>query len=100
MTACREPSVANAPRMTPIHPKDRVLALDALRGLAILGILIENTAAFAGYWYSLEGGATRSLSSLLRTAAAAGVLFVLEAKSYSVLALLFGWGAVFTSTPT
>jgi uncharacterized protein len=78
--------------MTPVPPAERVELLDALRGLALLGILTMNLLAFSGY-YELGPGqlaalpthATDRLTHFLLAAFA-------EGKFYSLFSLLFGIG--------
>ena len=76
-------------RLSPIRLQERIQVVDVLRGLALLGILIENMAPYAGFSYDPEGGAALTL----RTVVGVAVLFFLEAKSYTAFALLLGWGA-------
>ena len=72
---------------TPVQPSERIPFVDVLRGLALLGILVENMAIYAGYTYDLQ-----TLTDPLGRLVALLVQFLLEAKSYSLLSLLFGWG--------
>jgi uncharacterized protein len=73
--------------LAPVRPEERIPFIDILRGIALLGILIENMAVYAGYSYDL-----RSMSDPVGRVVALLVQFLLEAKSYSLLSLLFGWG--------
>ena len=72
---------------------DRVAAIDALRGFALLGILIVNIRAWSG-WFSLEAAERYALSGgpgatwwfeFLVSA-------VLEGKFYTIFSFLFGLG--------
>jgi uncharacterized protein len=71
----------------PVQPHERIEFVDILRGLALLGILVENLFSYSGQAYRLE-----AYADPLQRAAVAAVKFLLEAKSYSLLAFLFGWG--------
>ena len=77
----------SADRLYPLT--ERIPFVDILRGMALLGILVENMAIYAGYSY--EPGST---TGLVGWTIAFMVRFLLEAKSYSLLALLFGWGVI------
>jgi uncharacterized protein len=75
---------------------DRVDVLDALRGVAVLGILLFNVAAFSGYEFlSPERARMLRWSAPDRVASFAIEVFV-HGKFYSLFSLLFGVGfAVF-----
>ena len=74
--------------VVPTAAKERVEFVDILRGLAILFILVENMAGFSG---QPEG--VPSMSQPIDWLVTVFVWFFLQAKSYSILSLLFGWGA-------
>jgi uncharacterized protein len=66
---------------------ERIISVDVLRGLAILGILLMNISSFSGQAGDLQTWAEpldRAIFILTR-------LFI-EAKFYSLFSLLFGWG--------
>ncbi len=72
----------------PLAPTEREHAVDVLRGLALLGIVIVNMEFYAqpalSGWFEVTGGldgAARWLS-----------IAVFQAKSYLVFSLLFGYG--------
>lgn len=71
----------------PVQPAERIQLVDIVRGFAVLGILIANIVAFAGYSIELN-------SLTLFTDRLIGVLtrFLVEAKFYSLFSFLFGWG--------
>ncbi|MBV7541698.1 DUF418 domain-containing protein [Acidovorax sp. sic0104] len=65
-------------------------AIDALRGFALLGILIVNAGSFASAYYSLgvpEPAFSRPLDDVVRWL----VAFVFETKFYLLFSLLFGY---------
>lgn len=90
MTVVREPPAA------PVQGTDRMEALDAVRGAAVLGILLANVYAMAGFpflppdhYRSIPLAEWHPPSFLL-------ILVLIEAKFYSLFSLLFGVGfAVF-----
>jgi uncharacterized protein len=90
MTVVREPPAA------PVQGTDRMEALDAVRGAAVLGILLANVYAMAGFPF-LRPDHYRSIP--LAGWHPPSFLFILvfiEAKFYSLFSLLFGVGfAVF-----
>jgi uncharacterized protein len=75
----------------PVAEKERVLALDVLRGVAILGILVVNVELFRGPDYLLEFaglGTPTGLDALL----GALISVFAESKFITTLAFLFGLG--------
>jgi len=90
MTILREPAAA------PVQSTERMDTLDAVRGAAVLGILLANVVAMSGFpflppehYRSLPLAQWHEPSFFL-------VLFLIEAKFYSLFSLLFGVGfAVF-----
>ena len=77
---------------SPASGSERAVILDALRGLALLGVLLDNLFAFTG-WAFL----TQPQREALPTWPADGVLAMLEmafvhGKFYSIFSLLFGIG--------
>ncbi|HJR74023.1 MAG TPA: DUF418 domain-containing protein [Luteimonas sp.] len=87
------PALTHPPAtLSPIDPNDRAEWLDALRGFALLGILLANIAGFSGYAFSDPAGHAN-----LPWNAADGVFAYLEhalieAKFYSLFSFLFGLG--------
>jgi uncharacterized protein len=73
--------------MAPVRPRRRIVVVDILRGLAVLGILLVNMLSFSGYFYTptSEMGAADRLATLL-------IQFVAQAKFYTLFSFLFGWG--------
>lgn len=67
-----------------IRPKDRLSSLDLIRGVAVLGILPANLPWFVGPYGAARGPADNI--------AAAAVLFFIDAKMITALAILFGAG--------
>ncbi len=80
----------------PVQGTERMDALDAVRGAAILGILLANVYAMAGFPF-LPPDHYRSIRlAEWHPAALFFILFLIEAKFYSLFSLLFGVGfAVF-----
>jgi uncharacterized protein len=77
--------MANAAQLQPIAPGDRILALDVLRGFAMVGVLV------AYCMWSL-GTATETQWSPLDQALGEAVNFAVDGKFYTILAFLFGLG--------
>lgn len=87
-----EASLEHTTRLAPIAPGERSEWLDALRGFALLGILLTNIAAFSGYafvdpalqarlpWSAFDGPVNYLVHALI------------EAKFYSLFSFLFGMG--------
>ena len=78
--------------LAPISPQERAQWLDALRGFALLGILLTNIVAFSGHAFLPPAAQAQ-----LPWSAADGVLGYLvhalvEAKFYSLFSFLFGMG--------
>jgi uncharacterized protein len=90
MTSVHQPAVA------PIESRERMDTLDAVRGAAVLGILLANVVAMSGFPF-LPPDHYRSLALAgWHETAFFLVLFLIEAKFYSLFSLLFGVGfAVF-----
>ena len=76
----------------PLHASERIDLLDAMRGFALLGILLANMAVFSG-WAFLSPEQQADLAGA--THARIGVFlhyFLLDGKFYTVFSLLFGIG--------
>ena len=76
----------------PTTEKQRFIILDALRGLALLGICLANLPEFA-LWTFLSG----EEQATMPTAEADRVVrflqyFIVDAKFYSIFSILFGIG--------
>jgi uncharacterized protein len=93
----------DAPVPTPSQPLpqalslgDRLDVLDALRGVAVLGILLFNIAAFSGYEFLSPKRARMLHWSASDPVAASAIEVFVHGKFYSLFSLLFGVGfAVF-----
>ncbi len=73
--------------MRPVQPQDRLQHVDILRGFALLGVLMMNTANFSGYnlnWQRWPEPLDAGIILLL--------LGLVGGKFYSTLAFLYGWG--------
>ena len=76
--------------LAPTAEQERLPLLDVLRGVSILGILLNNMSAFSGP--SRELGFVAASGSAIDSVAAAAVLFFVNGKSYLLFAFLFGLG--------
>ena len=76
----------------PVSLQERADILDVLRGLALLGVLLDNIFGFTGYGYSSE--AQMKAMPTYYTDAALGLLELvfIHGKFYSLFSLLFGIG--------
>jgi uncharacterized protein len=80
--------------LNPVAPTEREPLLDALRGFAILGILLVNIEIMRGPdWLVLTGGGTVSPPHLADRIAQFVLGWLATAKFISSLAILFGVGA-------
>lgn len=82
--------MSSSETLKPISLNERIGILDAMRGLAICGILIGNMQWFSGYGFMPE-----SLFAQLPTADHVTrflVHFFVEGKFYSIFSFLFGFG--------
>lgn len=79
--------------MAPVAAADRLEVLDALRGVALLGILAANLLVFSGVMYLDEN--VRDAMPLAKLDAAVRWLqmIFIEGKFYGLFSLLFGMGA-------
>ncbi|MEO8554827.1 MAG: DUF418 domain-containing protein, partial [Kofleriaceae bacterium] len=72
----------------PVKPRERLVTLDALRGFALLGVLLGNLAhlysGFAQHWHP-----PRNASD---TFARTFITLVVQSKAQTLLTLLFGFG--------
>ena len=77
----------------PVRGHERILTLDALRGVAILGVLVANVLTFASPAWSATTPASAEGSQVL------GLLvgFLIEGKFYVLFSLLFGMGLALQS---
>ncbi|MFI8617949.1 DUF418 domain-containing protein [Acidovorax sp. NPDC077693] len=79
-----------APRISVDHGPHREHAIDALRGFALLGILIVNSGSFASTYFGLgvfEPAFSRPVDHAVRWL----VSFFFETKFYLLFSLLFGY---------
>ncbi|MGO4775704.1 hypothetical protein AB4084_09380, partial [Lysobacter sp. 2RAB21] len=83
--------IAAPPEFAPIPARERLLALDALRGIALLGILLSNVASFAGPLAELSEGIDPTLSGS-DYGLSAFVYVAIRNKFWTLFALLFGMG--------
>jgi uncharacterized protein len=78
-------------KIGPVHPAERILIMDAIRGFAILGIFIANLGAgFSYYDPSAENAGAFFHPADHRQFFWEHVL--IEGKFYSIFSFLFGWG--------
>ena len=94
MTDAEADDTARDPMAGPVTRRERLVALDALRGVAVLGILVMNIYAFAmpfaAYANPLAGGGTEPLNVMTWAVTHA----VFDQKFMSIFSMLFGAGIV------
>jgi uncharacterized protein len=78
--------------IVPISVQERADILDVLRGLALIGVLLDNIFGFTGYGYSSE--AQMKAMPTYYSDATLGLLelIFIHGKFYSLFSLLFGIG--------
>lgn len=88
-----ERGAARKADLGPAPARERLAALDGLRGFALLGILLVNVGLFSGpeFWLQIGGmGGYSGLDAALNFL----VTFLFQAKFYSIFSFLFGMGLV------
>ncbi|MCR6687368.1 DUF418 domain-containing protein [Pseudoxanthomonas sp.] len=83
--------MAPATPLQPVAPGERVATLDALRGFALLGILLMNIEGFVGPMLASTTGMDPALAGADRTVDAL-VYFFVQGKFFTLFSLLFGMG--------
>ena len=84
------------PTTAPVLTGERIETLDAVRGVAVLGILLVNVVAFSGYAFMTPAQRAAIPMSRLDGPVFFLMALVIEAKFYSLFSFLFGVGfAVF-----
>ena len=79
------------PQLRPVAVAERIEAMDVLRGVALLGILLMNIEAFVGPLVAVMTGLDPTLTGADRIVDAAAFIFV-QGKFYLLFSLLFGMG--------
>lgn len=80
-------SAQSAAWVGPTTPRNRIVALDVLRGFALFGILFVNITGFSGIWFGGQewtGFADQAVQRFMQ--------FFVSSKFYSMFAMLFGIG--------
>src|SRR5262245_34481921 len=75
--------------LAPVPPRERVVALDVLRGFALCGVLIGNMLLYSGRW--AERGPAPDPGTL-DVIADVVMTIVVHSKAQTLLTLLFGFG--------
>jgi hypothetical protein len=83
---------SSAQSFAPSSGKERIILMDALRGLALLGIITANLASFSGYAY-LSPEARQALPSFTLDKLVDPLLHVfIDSKFSTIFSMLFGIG--------
>jgi uncharacterized protein len=88
----RHPNQIAGTNFRPTRPEERIQALDVLRGLALLMILVANMPAFNSPIYYLEDAGLQWWSSRVDHIADALVQSFVQNESVALFSLLFGLG--------
>lgn len=88
------PPHRSASQLAPISREERIVSLDVLRGIAILGIFFVNIAFFSGSMAMMMNPAILAEQPLSERIAWAFVKIFAEFKFISLFSLLFGIGLV------
>ena len=70
--------------LSPTDPQSRLLSVDAVRGFALIGVLLVNMYNFGAYAPEWTGAVDRAFRTLMHS--------VFETKSLRLFSLLFGFG--------
>ena len=73
---------------SPAAPESRLVALDALRGLALLGVLLSNLDG----WFRVSPYAEPANATMVDYVADAGLWLLIEHKAFVLFSFLFGVG--------
>ena len=76
----------------PVIPKNRIEYLDALRGIALLGIILANMVCYSLYLYLSENQIENIGLSRLDRVLDFFELMLIEGKFYTIFSILFGIG--------
>ncbi|HSM11271.1 MAG TPA: DUF418 domain-containing protein [Lysobacter sp.] len=77
--------------LAPVTARERIAAMDVLRGFALLGILLMNIEAFVGPLFGAITGLDPALTGADRRVD--GLIYILvQGKFYTLFSLLFGMG--------
>ena len=86
------PTMTSDTALRPIRTEERAEWLDALRGFALLGILLINISAFSGYVFLDPASKALLPGNALDQALEYVMHALVEAKFYSLFSFLFGLG--------
>ncbi|MGH9349097.1 MAG: DUF418 domain-containing protein [Vicinamibacterales bacterium] len=84
-------AVSGGPRLQPAEVGERIVCLDILRGVALLGVLIANMRAFSAP-AAVYGNITALFSGQLDVIAQYGILVLVQGKAFTLFSFLFGAG--------
>jgi len=73
--------------LTPVQPRERLVTLDVLRGIALCGVLIGNMVLYSGLWADRAHDATT-----LDTIAEWFEMIFVSSKAQTLLTFMFGFG--------
>src|SRR5688500_17257307 len=88
------PPIPAAAPLGPVRESERILALDALRGFALFGILVVNVKSFALPLAEMDPGAALAQAPASHQLAQGLVRALFDQKFVSLFSLLFGIGLI------
>jgi len=91
-TTPRADAEASTGNARPVSAQERVRLLDALRGFAILGILLANMLLFSGYVFLTHESAAELTTATADHIAVFLIDALVDGKFYSLFSFLFGVG--------
>jgi uncharacterized protein len=86
-------AAAAAPSFAPVTPRERIVTLDILRGIALLGVVIANVwLLFSGAWFNFPGVLDEFRVLSLDSVVFNGIGLFVSGKAISTFSFLFGLG--------
>ncbi|CAN5510124.1 DUF418 domain-containing protein [soil metagenome] len=76
----------------PVAATERIDAMDALRGFALLGVFVANIHSFSGWFMIDDATAMRLAGGAMRNVEGALFGWLIDGKFYTIFSLLFGAG--------
>ena len=88
----QDTSLNNLSKAGPVHAQERIEVLDAIRGFALLGILIANMASYSSPVHYFEISGENMWTGFGNTITSSFINLFVQGKFYSIFSFLFGLG--------